>query len=412
MAGDYMISTGSVGRLYPSFDTADKAQVSKSNAESVGLGRIKGQELKPKGVFSGRGFHYTSWGTNHSLGSLTTTALKMLTLSTPARWVGAKIQGGHDSGARYWAGAMVKGLANITSAVAGFVGGTISWGEAVVSNLGGAALRLLSGQPSKISFLNKGKQQDVPPDLAQKLLPRALMASKAYRDTGGFEMPPDFKPSYDKSIIPPSLLSKEQGGTGKMGLMKFEQGRLTGDSWSAMKVGVFTGPNDEIYLAFAGTEPGNRPGSLKSDLVQGLGIKDTAYHDAVKIVKAFKDTYPNREIQLIGHSLGGGLATYAGIKNDVPVTAFNSAGLSLALRNDLGADAIDRAQVNHFNTTNDPLSQKVEGRRFGILPTSQVGDRYLIPESGGHGILEVFEGLKSTAQLPDYAKPRQANSME
>ena len=411
MPADFPISART-GSLYPALSEPLPYQsASVQPSEGQGLTRIQGQQAKPKGVFEARGFHYTSWGTNHSLGTLTTTTLKMLTLSTPARWVGAKIQGGHDSGARYWAGAMVKGLANITSAVAGLVGGTVSLGESVVSNLGGAALRLLSGQPSQISFFTKGKQQHIPQELAQKVLPHVLMAARAYDDADAFEMPSSYQRVSDKSLIPPSLLSKEQGGTGTMGLMKLEQGRLISDSWSAVRVGVFTGPQSEIYLSFAGTEPGNRPGSLKSDLVQGLGIKDTAYHDAVKIVKAFKDAHPGREIHLLGHSLGGGLATYAGIKNNVPVTAFNSAGLSLALRNDLGADALNQALVNNVNTSNDPLSQKLEGRRFGILPTSQVGDRYKIPNSGGHGILEVFEGLKHAAQLPVYPKERQTNAM-
>ena len=410
MPAEIRASAASVGSLYPSLGSLPAAKAAHSSTESGGLSRIQGQQVKPQGAFAGRGFHYTSWGTNHSLGSLTTSTLKMLTLSTPARWVGAKIQGGHDSGARYWVGALVKGLANITSGIAGLVGGTVSWGEGVVSNLGGATLRLLSGQPSNISFLNKGKQQHLPPELAKSVLPQALMASRAYDDAGDFQIPPDFMP-FDKSMIPPSLLSKEQGGTGKMGLMKFESGRLTGDSWSAMKVGVFTGPKNEIYLAFAGTEPIHRAGTLKSDVVQVFGIKDTAFHDAVKVVKAFKDAHPGREIHLVGHSLGGALASYAGIKNDVPVTAFNSAGLSLGLRNDLGADAIDKAQVNHFNTSNDPLSQKAEGRRFGLTGSSQVGERYEISNSGGHGIEDVFAGLKLVANLPSFAKPPATNAM-
>jgi hypothetical protein len=401
-----------VGSLYPSLSEPVRVSNPDSSPSGTGLARIQGQHAKPRGAFEGRGYHYTSWGSNHSLGSLTTSALKVLTLSTAARWAGAKIQDGHSTGARYWAGAMVKGLANITSGVAGLVGGAISWGEAVVSNLGNAALHLQLGQPSKISFLSKGKQQDIPQELAQKALPRVFMASKAYDDAGDYAMPSDYKPIRDPAEIPPALLSKEHGGTGKMGLMKLDEGRLISDGWSAMRVGVFTGPQNEIYLAFAGTEPTNRPGSLKSDLVQGLGIKDTAYHDADKIVKAFKAHYPGREIHLLGHSLGGGLATYAGIKNQLPVTAFNAAGLSLGLRNELGADAIDQAQVTHINTSNDPLSQKVENRRFGVLPTSQVGDRYKIPNSGGHGILTVFDGLKAAARQTDYAKPRQANSME
>ena len=362
-----------------------------------GLALIDGQDAQPRGQCQGLGFHYTSWGTRHSLGSLTTSALKVLTLSPAFRWVGAKIQGGHSQGVRYWTGAGFKLVANLTSGLAGLVGGTVSWGEAVVSNLGGAALRLVSGQRSKISFLTKGKQQIATPDLAREALPKALMSSASGRSGPGGPLPEGYRFA-SRELIPPALLSRENGGTGEMGLMRFESGRLINDRWSALRVGVFVGPQDEIYLSFVGTQPSTRPATLKSDIVQALGIKDTAFHDADKLLRAFKQAYPDRSINVIGHSLGGALATYAGIRNQLPVTAFNSAGLSLGLRNSLGADAIDAATVVHINTTGDPLSQRVEGRRFGILPTSQVGVRYRIPDSGGHRTIHVIQGLEQLAR--------------
>ncbi|HCT5132478.1 TPA: phospholipase, partial [Aeromonas hydrophila] len=67
--------------------------------------------------------HYTSIGLGSRIqpGKVLNTSLKWLTLSAPARKIGIAIQGGHDSHAqsvkgkaRYWTGALIKGLANIT----------------------------------------------------------------------------------------------------------------------------------------------------------------------------------------------------------------------------------------------------------------------------------------------------------
>jgi putative lipase involved disintegration of autophagic bodies len=137
---------------------------------------------------------------------------------------------------------------------------------------------------------------------------------------------------------------------------------------------------------------------MKSNLAQGLGIEDSAYQEADAIVKAFADKHGPDNVRLLGHSLGGGLATWAGIKNGVEVTGFNSAGLHPNLRNRLGADRIDKAmregKVRHFNTKKDPISQFLEGRRFGLDASSQVGVRYLIPKSKGHSLLHHENALK------------------
>lgn len=369
-----------------------------------GLALIQGQDPEPRVNCRGLGYHYTSWGTNYSLGKLTTSVLKIVTLSPALRWAGAKLQGGHSKGARYVVGAAFKGLGNLTSGLAGLVGGTVSWGEALVSNLGGTAIQLLRGRPSEISFFKKGQQQDVTAEMAKLALPKAVMASAA-SSLASDPLVPDGYPFAPESLIPRSVLSREHGGTGELGLMKYESGRLVSDHWSALRIGVFVGPRDEIYLAFAGTKPVARPGTLKSNAVQFFGIKDTAFNDADKVVRAFKAAHPDREINLIGHSLGGAIATYAGIKNGVPVTGFNSAGLSLGLRNELGADAIDAASVVHLNTAGDPLSQYVQNQRFGVTGASQVGIRYRIPESKGHRTNDVVNALTKLVTGPDSEYP-------
>lgn len=116
-------------------------------------------------------------------------------------------------------------------------------------------------------------------------------------------------------------------------------------------------------------------------------------------MKAFVDKHGKDNVEVTGHSLGGGLAQYAGIKHGTKVTAFNSMGLHVHLRDRLGADKLDRANVTHVNSSGDPLSQKVENGRFGIDASAQVGKRYVIEteHNGGHKMANVLDGVVKTA---------------
>lgn len=97
--------------------------------------------------------HYTSigFGSRVQPGKVLNTSLKWLTLSAPARKIGIAIQGGHDSHAqsakgkaRYWTGAIIKGLANITGGVSSVASGAVTAGVAGVKNLGESAARLVA----------------------------------------------------------------------------------------------------------------------------------------------------------------------------------------------------------------------------------------------------------------------------
>ena len=97
--------------------------------------------------------HYTSLGLGSRVqpGKVLNTSLKWLTLSAPARKIGIAIQGGHDSHAlsvkgkaRYWTGALIKGLANITGGVSSVASGAVAAGAAGVKNLGESAARLVA----------------------------------------------------------------------------------------------------------------------------------------------------------------------------------------------------------------------------------------------------------------------------
>jgi|GEM_PF-1912014 hypothetical protein len=170
---------------------------------------------------------------------------------------------------------------------------------------------------------------------------------------------------------------------------------LVGDGWSSLHVGVFVNQDGKIVLVFPGSET---CGNVKTIAAANLGIVDSAFQDAQKLVAAFVDKYPGR-VELVGYSMGGALAQYAGISNDVEqITVFNSMGLHVSLRNELGSK-ITHAAVTHVNAGNDGLSQQVEH----ITPSAQVvggrGHRYVIPGKYNHaGLRNAFTSYTNNSQ--------------
>lgn len=405
-------------------------------------GEVQGSSGQNK-VHHNLASHYTSLGLGSRVqpGKVLNTSLKWLTLSAPARKIGIAIQGGHDSHAqsvkgkaRYWTGALIKGLANITGGVSSVASGAVAAGAAGVKNLGESAARLVAfsslglagavmkgashlplgmserlqqGSQQALSaakevlkpaFVAKAEQEPLTAEGARAVMDAAQLArvscSSSYR-----EIPAGYHHA-TLADIPPSILARREDGTGGSGSVlalhvvakKGENDPfiLAGDAWSALKVAVYK-RDDTLVLSFVGTQPTKRPGTLKSDAGAALGIKDSAFQDADRLVKAFAEQHGGK-VEVLGHSLGGGLAQYAGIKHGLKVTAFNSMGLHVGLRDRL-AHKLDQANVTHINTSGDPLSQKVEHGIFGLDASAQVGKRYVIEHSGGHRMEAVTAGL-------------------
>lgn len=87
-----------------------------------------------------------------------------------------------------------------------------------------------------------------------------------------------------------------------------------------------TDPADRrTIVAFAGTQDGV---DWRNNIQQGLGLPSRQYRQAVDFANKWKAIDGNN-VRLTGHSLGGGLASYASIKTNLPATAVNAAPLAL-----------------------------------------------------------------------------------
>jgi hypothetical protein len=108
-----------------------------------------------------------------------------------------------------------------------------------------------------------------------------------------------------------------------------------------------TDPNDNrTIVAFAGTDPKSGKDWV-ADVGQGIGFQPKQYKEAVQFANKWKANAGNKVI-LTGHSLGGGLASYASIKTGLHATALNSAPLAI---NHLGGNPLRSSVRNNPKIT-------------------------------------------------------------
>ncbi|WP_425357190.1 PAAR domain-containing protein [Vibrio tritonius] len=85
------------------------------------------------------------------------------------------------------------------------------------------------------------------------------------------------------------------------------------------------GKDAKPTLVFRGTEMTSGNDWLKGNLSQGALGRSPYYKQAVKVVQVIQDE--GVEVEIAGHSLGGGLASAASKASGLPATTFNAAGL-------------------------------------------------------------------------------------
>jgi hypothetical protein len=155
--------------------------------------------------------------------------------------------------------------------------------------------------------------------------------------------------------------------------------------------------NDErVIVAFSGSDEG---GDWDDNLRQGAGIPTAQYGQAVDFAEKWKASDGDNVI-LTGHSLGGGLASYASIKTDLPATAVNGAPLAL---NNLGFNPFDALRITQYYVPGEALSVVNEANPLDIRPGLNIAvqgrDSILDPRSVGSN-----HSLDNVA--PDIAAPK------
>ncbi|MBS1795126.1 MAG: DUF2974 domain-containing protein [Acidobacteria bacterium] len=133
--------------------------------------------------------------------------------------------------------------------------------------------------------------------------------------------------------------------------------------------------DNRTIVAFSGTDEGKDWGD---NVKQGLGLPTAQYREAVDFANKWKASDGNNVI-LTGHSLGGGLASYASIKTGLRATAVNSAPLAL---DHLGLNPLAARRITQYYVPGEALSVLNKANPLDIRPG--VG----IPVRGQDSILD------------------------
>jgi hypothetical protein len=123
------------------------------------------------------------------------------------------------------------------------------------------------------------------------------------------------------------------------------------------EAGLYQLDNGSYVLAFRGTDDwgAKLSGDLDDNVLQGLGLGSLQYSAATIAGMEVARAVGNDNLQITGHSLGGGLAAAASGRTGLPATTFNAAGLA---EESQSAYTLSFApgQVTNYRTTGDVLS--------------------------------------------------------
>jgi hypothetical protein len=153
---------------------------------------------------------------------------------------------------------------------------------------------------------------------------------------------------------------------------------------------------------------GTRLGSLKdlsTNLRQFVNIVPERYQWAAELVRQVKEETPGARIVATGHSLGGGLASYAALLNGQEAVVFNPAGFSEGVLATLPAAASSGNKNVVFIARSGQTLDTVSALSLGG-ETTMVGRRYLVDRAPGLPLLGIhsMEGLaRELADMPEAA---------
>lgn len=164
---------------------------------------------------------------------------------------------------------------------------------------------------------------------------------------------------------------------------------------------------DQVVLAFEGTDPESLP-DLKTDGLQALGLSAPQYEQAEKLAEQFDIAFAGENRAMTGHSLGGGLAAYAGLAEGIEATTFNAAGLHAQSLENLGVTREEALEiVDAYHVEGEILSWAQDSTAADLIATGILGTGYAAysdfdPVPAAVGERHAYQARNSQGESPRF----------
>ncbi|MDC9821171.1 PAAR domain-containing protein [Pectobacterium polonicum] len=167
--------------------------------------------------------------------------------------------------------------------------------------------------------------------------------------------------------------------------------------------------NGETMLTYRGTN--NAVTGVKdwlTNATQGMGFESAQYKQAMDLATQVKDLMPNPPPVIVGHSLGGGLASAAVSVTKLPGYTFNAAGLheNTALRGG-GATLAETASLIKTQAVDGEILTMAQTYGKALIPGLLSGAGALIGGTAG----AVLGGVVGVAKLLEGGLPKASGDM-
>ena len=135
------------------------------------------------------------------------------------------------------------------------------------------------------------------------------------------------------------------------------------DPKKAAFIGVENGFKASVFLkgktlavVFQGTNPSELV-DWTTDIAAAMGFEPGQYKDALNFVgRVIDEAGTKYEVVLAGHSLGGGLATFAALSKGKPAIVFNAAPMGAGMLGDVGDLSGKKSLMKNIDMKGDPVS--------------------------------------------------------
>jgi type VI secretion system secreted protein VgrG len=188
----------------------------------------------------------------------------------------------------------------------------------------------------------------------------AVIADNVYADSGS---PPGFERVSDTlGSLPPELRDQS----------------LFQDPNSGFSAALYKASDGHMVVAYRGTQPT----SLRdwgANIRQAFGFKSDQQEEAIRLAHRVQMSYPPPpEVEITGHSLGGGLAALASSATGMPATTFNAAGVNPKTLRNYGVSG------GNLPVTNYSVSGEILTTTQKLLPLpSALGRQVKLPPPPG-----------------------------